>query len=102
MSKGGRLVMIKSVLASLPKYLLSVFSIPTGVASKIEKLQRDFFWGDSVAKRKIHSIDWVSICKSKKQGGLGIDRMSDKSLSLMSKWVWRFGRESASLWKKVL
>ena len=42
-SKGGRLVLIKAVLSSLPSYFMSVFSIPALVAKKLEKLQRNFF-----------------------------------------------------------
>ncbi|KAK3220388.1 hypothetical protein Dsin_014358 [Dipteronia sinensis] len=44
-SKAGRLVLIKSLLANLPTYFLSVFKIPKAVAMAIEKMQRDFFWG---------------------------------------------------------
>ena len=47
LSKGGRLMLLKSTLSSLPTYFLSLFTIPTHVANKIERLQRDFLWGDS-------------------------------------------------------
>ena len=47
LSKGGRLMLLKSTLSSLPTYFSSLFTIPTHVANKIEKLQRDFLWGDS-------------------------------------------------------
>ena len=43
MSKGGRLILIKTVISSLPTFFMSVFGIPVGMAKKIEKLQRDFF-----------------------------------------------------------
>ncbi|KAK3199337.1 hypothetical protein Dsin_022752 [Dipteronia sinensis] len=101
-SKGGRLVLIKSMLSSVPNYFLSVFKIPIGVARKIEKLQRDFFLGDGVQKRKIHSVDWDSLCMSKKKGGLGIGHIMDKNYSLLAKWVWRFGYEDSPLWKRVI
>ena len=42
LSKGGRLSLIKSFLSSLLTYFLSLFTIPTSVANKIEKLRRDF------------------------------------------------------------
>ena len=42
LSKGGRLMLLKSTLSSLPIYFLSLFTLPTYVANKIEKLQRDF------------------------------------------------------------
>ena len=38
LSKGGRLTLLKSTLASLPAYFLSLFTIPTHVANKIERL----------------------------------------------------------------
>ena len=47
LSKGGRLTLLKSTLSSIPTYFLSLFTIPTHVANKIERLQRDFLWGDS-------------------------------------------------------
>ena len=49
LSKGERLTLLKSTLSSLPTYYLSLFTIPSHVANKIEKLQRDFLWGDSKA-----------------------------------------------------
>ncbi|KAK3230651.1 hypothetical protein Dsin_002532 [Dipteronia sinensis] len=76
--------------------------MPVGVAQKLEKLQCNFLWGDEIEKRKLHAVDWISVCKSKAKGGLGIGRMIDKNEGLLTKWVWRFGREESPLWKKVL
>ncbi|KAK3199061.1 hypothetical protein Dsin_022476 [Dipteronia sinensis] len=101
-SKGGRLVLIKAVLSSLPSYFMSVFSIPMGVAKKIEKIQRNFFWNDGVLNKKTHAVDWVTLCKNKHFGGLGIGRVKEKGVSMMVKWIWRFGREEDSLWRKFL
>ena len=38
-SKGGRLTLLKSTLSSLPTYYLSLFTIPSHVANKLEKIQ---------------------------------------------------------------
>ncbi|RVW75072.1 Transposon TX1 uncharacterized 149 kDa protein [Vitis vinifera] len=45
LSKGGRITLIKSTLASISLYQMSVFRMPKSVARRIEKLQRDFLWG---------------------------------------------------------
>ena len=47
LSKGGRLTLLKGTLSSLPTYFLLLFTIPTHVANRIKKLQRDFLWGDN-------------------------------------------------------
>ncbi|RVW16573.1 hypothetical protein CK203_069386 [Vitis vinifera] len=44
-SKGGRITLIKSTLASMPLYQLSLFRMPRTVVRRLEKLQRDFLWG---------------------------------------------------------
>lgn len=62
LSKGGKLVMFKSVLASVPIHFLSLFQALKSVINKFEKLQRDFLWGSSNTQRKIHWVGWKDIC----------------------------------------
>ena len=57
LSKGGRITLIKSTLASIPIYQLSLFRMPKLVAKRLEKLQRDFLWGGGSLERKIHLIN---------------------------------------------
>ncbi|KAA0040202.1 clip-associated protein [Cucumis melo var. makuwa] len=42
-SRGGRHTSCNSILASLPTYYLSLFSIPENVAATLEKIMRNFF-----------------------------------------------------------
>ncbi|KAK0599556.1 hypothetical protein LWI29_006326 [Acer saccharum] len=102
LNKGGRSVLIKNVMSSIPIYFMSMFKIPVGVAQNIEKLQRSFFWGDGVEKRKVHAMKWDTLRKSKENGGLGFGSVLDKNKGLLAKWVWRFGREESSLRKRVI
>ncbi|KAK2642952.1 hypothetical protein Ddye_024715 [Dipteronia dyeriana] len=81
---------------------MSVFSMSVSIAQKIERLKRDFFWGDGFQKKKIHSIKWEVLYKSKKEGGLGIGSVQCMNEGLLAKWVWRFGVENCPLWKRVI
>ena len=44
-SKGGRLMLIRSTLSNMPMYMLSLFRMPKSVKNRLEKIQRDFLWG---------------------------------------------------------
>ena len=98
LSKGGRLTLLKSTLSSLPTYFLSLFTIPTHVANKIEKLQRDFLWGDS----KTHLLSWDKVRLPIANGGLGIRKLTTFNKALLGKWLWRFGIEENRLWRRVV
>ena len=42
LSKGGKVMLIKSTLSSLPTYFMSLFPIPVDVTNYIEQLRRNF------------------------------------------------------------
>jgi len=52
LSVGGRLVLINSVLSSLPMFMLSFFEIPKGVLEKIDCFRSRFYWQSEQHKRK--------------------------------------------------
>ena len=56
-SKGGRITLIKSTLASMPIYQMSLFRMPMIVARRLEKVQRDFLWGGGNSERKAHLVN---------------------------------------------
>ncbi|RVW12842.1 putative ribonuclease H protein [Vitis vinifera] len=101
-SKGGRITLIKSTLASIPIYQMSLFRMPKIVVRRLEKLQRDFLWGGGNMERKIHLVKWEIVCGDKERGGLGLRKLGLLNRALLGKWIWRFACERENLWKQVI
>ena len=92
-SKGGRITLIKSTLASMPIYQMSIFRIPKIVAKRIEKVQRDFLWGGGNLEGKIHVVKWDVVCTDKNKGGLGLRKIVMLNRALLGKWIWKYACE---------
>ncbi|MCH80143.1 LINE-1 reverse transcriptase like [Trifolium medium] len=101
-SLGGRVVLLNSVLAAIPIFYLSLFKIPVGVWKKIIRLQRRFLWGGAAGASKIPWVGWLDVCRTKKEGGLGVKDLRIMNISLLAKWKWRLLSEGDSIWKNVL
>ena len=84
-SKGGRIILIKSALASLPLYQMSIVRMLTNVAKRLEKLQRSFLWGGGALERKAYLINWDVVCSEKRQGGLGLRNLTLLNKDLLGK-----------------
>lgn len=93
---------MNSSTANIPIYFMSLFKMPAAVARKLEKLQRQFFWGDTIDKKKMHMVKWDEITRKKSIGGLGVKKLMQHNLALLAKWWWRFGKDKEALWVKVI
>nr|XP_029144810.1 uncharacterized protein LOC114924424 [Arachis hypogaea] len=71
-NKVGKLVLIKSVLNSLPMYYLSLFKMPKAVAVKLISLQRGFLWRKDDGSNGMALVKWEVVQAPKKLGGLGV------------------------------
>ena len=69
---------------------------------RIEKLQRDFLWGGLGDGFKHHLVNWSTVCSPVAQGSLGVRKVEVVNRALLGKWLWRFGREEAHLWRRVI
>ncbi|RVW24664.1 putative ribonuclease H protein [Vitis vinifera] len=101
-SKGGRITLIRSTLASMPIYLMSLMHIPRVVRLRLEKIQRDFLWGGGALEKRPHLVKWDVVRSHKMKGGLGIRNFSILNRALLCKWSWRFAAERESFWKLII
>ena len=67
----GQTVLIKSVTATIPNYVMQGAALPTHLRDELDKINRDFLWRSSLKKRKIHLVGWSKIIKCKKERGFG-------------------------------
>ncbi|XP_072074455.1 uncharacterized protein [Arachis hypogaea] len=102
LNKAGKLVLIKSVLNSLPIYYLSLYKMPKAVADKLIALQRRFLWSNDDGNYGIPLVKWKVVQAPKRAGGLGVEDAVLRNTSLLFKWWWRFSKEDCPLWKKVV
>ncbi|QHO17517.1 Putative ribonuclease H protein [Arachis hypogaea] len=102
LNKSGKLVLIKSVLNSLPIYYLSLYKMPKAVADKLITLQRNFMWCKENGNSGIPMVKWELVQAPKKVGGLGVGDAMLRNTALLFKWWWRFSKEDCPLWKKIV
>ena len=104
MSRGGRLILLKAVLAIIPIYFLSIFTMPAGVRRRLEKIMQSFFGRGSQPdeSRGAALMAWSTVCRPVSQGGLGIRHLKHTNMALLTKWVHRIMQPSGDLATMVL
>lgn len=102
LSFAGRVTLAKSVLQSIPNYLMQTTLIPSGVTKEIDQITRNLIWGSNADRRRLHLLNWDRVCAPKKKGGLGLSSTSETNRALILKLGWRFLNNQDRLWAKVL
>ena len=101
LSLGGRLVLIKVVLTSIPVFWMALVPIPKSILGKLKSLILYFLWGSRGKKKKFHLANWTSLSKPTSQGGWGIKNLEWFSISLRIKTFWQ-ALCSNGIWFKII
>ena len=101
LSVGGRLVLINSVLSSLPMFMFSFFEAPKGVIKRLDYYRSRFFWQSDEHKKKYRLTKWTSLCRPKCFGGLGILDLEIQNKCLLSKWLFKLLNEDGA-WQSLI
>ncbi|KAK0580349.1 hypothetical protein LWI29_000920 [Acer saccharum] len=102
LSFAGRCTLIKAVASALPIYAMQSIKIPTEMCAKLDKLNRDFLWGNNAENKKIHLVKWDTVCTPKNKGGLGIKKTRLMNQALLAKAGWRMNQDTNGLWANIL
>jgi hypothetical protein len=98
----GRLTLIQSISCSIPTYTMQTAKLPASTCNMLDKLNREFLWGDTENKKKIHLVKWDNVCRPKIEGGLGIKKTELMNQAMLAKTSWRIIQNDTGLWCKVL
>uniref|UniRef100_A0A803Q693 RNase H type-1 domain-containing protein n=1 Tax=Cannabis sativa TaxID=3483 RepID=A0A803Q693_CANSA len=102
LSHAGKEVLIKTVVQSLPTYVMSVFLLPVGVCKEIESLMARFWWKSSWNQNKgISWMSWSRLVKQKFDGGMGFRSLRDFNIAMLCKQGWRLIINPNSLVRQV-
>ncbi|XP_019157741.1 PREDICTED: uncharacterized protein LOC109154396 [Ipomoea nil] len=100
LSQAGKEVLLKSVAQAMPTFSMSVFLLPMGICTAIERTMNRYWWG-SGNDRGIHWKAWDKMCIPKKHGGLGFKELHAFNLAMLGKQAWRLLTKPESLVSKV-
>jgi hypothetical protein len=90
LSYGDRLVLVNSVLSSLPTYYMLTLKLPPGLILVIDKARKHCLWKIK-DKDKVNSLAaWDMVCKPKNKGGLGIINLQIQNNALLLKQLHKF------------
>uniref|UniRef100_A0A2N9IHI9 Reverse transcriptase domain-containing protein n=1 Tax=Fagus sylvatica TaxID=28930 RepID=A0A2N9IHI9_FAGSY len=98
LSMAGRCTLINSVSSAIPTHVMQCCLLPPKVCANLDKLNRNFLWGDTSAKKKIHLMKWDLISRPKDEGGLGIKRSRCRNKALLAKRMWALRLGSEDVW----
>ena len=91
LSRGGRLVILQSMLAAIPIYFMVIFWMSEGMRRQIESIMQCFFWQGARPSetRGVALVAWRTVYRPKSLGEHGIRHLRHANTALLSKWVSR-------------
>ena len=105
LNHAGRLTLIQSVFASIPIYYVANILFTKKFIAKITAIIRTFWWQGvrkGQEKKPIHYRSWEFICKTKKEGGLGIRNLKLVNKGMLINTAWRLVHNSDSFVAKII
>lgn len=81
---------------------LQCFNIPVSILDEVERMCRNFYWGQKQNERRMAWVAWHKTQQSKKAGGLGMRDLRTFNKALLAKQAWRILTNKKSLLGRIL
>jgi ribonuclease HI/exonuclease III len=103
LNKAGKLILINSVLTSLPVYQASLLLAPRGIVREIDNIMRKFLWeGGRNEGKKMHLFSWDKVKGPRLEGGLQVRDVATQNLAMGGKILWKMIRGNSTWSSKAL
>lgn len=98
LSYAGKTQLINSTILGILTYWCSSTTLPKGFVKKVKQSIRQFFWNFGDNKKKCPNIKWSTLCKPKKEGGIGIKEVLVWNKALMAKGILLMHSKRPCIW----
>lgn len=98
LSHAGRVLLVNAVLLHIHTYWSAMFVLPKQVLKGITEVCRNFLWSGKVYTSRAPLMAWDLVCRTKKEGGLGITGCLIWNEAAVAKYVWNMAQKEDNLW----
>ena len=102
LSLAGRRILIQTSSTAIADYVMQGALLPSRVCQELDRAHRNFLWGSTPEKRKMHMVNWDKVTLPTDHGGLGIHASRPRNLSLLAKLNWEITNNDHSPGVRVL
>lgn len=102
LSRAARTLLTQTTLGAGPVYVMQSTSLPITILNRLDRINRQFIWGDTDGERRMHTVNWKKVCRGKAEGGLGIPDLREVNQAFMVKLGWRYTSRTDLLGSKIL
>lgn len=102
LSMMDKVILVRSVLSSIPVYFLSHTWVPKSYPLKLEQLFHQFIWGSHQECQGMHLLTQEVLYQPVKDGGLGIQSLVVQREALTTRHVMRFLLYSDSIQSSLM
>lgn len=98
-SHAGKLIMVSSVISSLPTFLMCSMKIPITVIKQIDKYRKHRLWREfDINSKKPLKAAWKLVSTPKEEGGLGVLDLRVHNEALLLKHPYKFFNKENLPW----